>query len=200
MNTPTYNPELKSKFHRKNDFLAKAGLQKKQPELITQAISFRMVYSLNAGGRKQRMSVFVAVGTGNGKVGFGLGKAKDTALAIAKASAKASKHMMRIGMKEKRTVYHPITAKYCASKVTILPASEGSGMKCSNNARLFFECLGMQDVSAKIRGRHPINCIKAIAKALTSISSPREIAARRGVSLFRVLNTKPKNKMENVNE
>lgn len=165
----------------------------KRQELIKKAINFRMVNSLNEGGRQPRMSVFVAVGTGTGKVGFGLGKAKDTASAVAKAIARASKNMIRIGMREKRTIHHAITAKFCSSRVTLLPAIQGSGMRCSNTARLFLECLGIKDISVKIWGRHPINCIKALSKALSSISSPREIALNRGVSLFRVLNRKPKN-------
>lgn len=165
---------------------------RKKPELIKQALHYRAVYGLNAGGRKQKMSVFVAVGNGLGKVGIGMGKAKDTSSAVAKAVAQASKGMLKVGMRDKRTVYHPITVKFCASRARIMPAPAGSGMKCSDKARLFLECLGIKDVSVKIWGRNPINCIKALSKGLSDIISPREIAARRGVSLFRVLNIKPK--------
>lgn len=161
---------------------------KKKQELIKQAISYRMVYSLNAGGRKQKMSVFVAVGNGMGKAGYGIGKTKDTSSAVARAVVKASKNMVRIPLKQRRTVYNHITCKYCSTIVRVMSVPEGSGMKCSNTARLYLECLGIKDISVKFyRSTNPINSVKALAKALTNIVPPKEIAARRGVSLFRVV-------------
>lgn len=161
---------------------------REEETLNKRVVNLRWVYSLNAGGRKQRMSVFVVVGNGNGKVGFGIGKAKDTSSAVKKAIAEAKNSMKRIHMKYGRTVHHDINMKYCSSMVKIRSAMPGSGIKCSSSARLFIECLGMKDVVVKSHGSsNPINLIKALSKGLLSISSPHEIAGRRGVSYARVI-------------
>jgi len=168
--------------------------------LTKKVVSLRWVYSLNAGGRKQRMSVFVVVGNNAGKVGFGLAKAKDTSSAVKKAITAATRSIKRIPMKEGRTAYHDITSKYCASMVKIRSGAAGSGIKCSNSARLFVEALGMKDIVIKSYGsNNPINLIKALNKGLSSISSPHEIAMRRGVSYARVIgrnNVEAKNGVE----
>ena len=162
--------------------------QQADETLNKRIVNLRWVYSLNAGGRKQRMSVFVVVGNSAGKVGFGIGKAKDTSSAVKKAIAEAKNSMRRVHMKYGRTVHHDITMKYCASTVKIRSAVSGSGIKCSNSARLFIECLGMKDVVVKCHGStNPINVIKALSKGMLSISSPHEIAIRRGVSHARVI-------------
>jgi small subunit ribosomal protein S5 len=156
--------------------------------LTKKVVSLRWVYSLNAGGRKQRMSVFVVVGNNAGKVGFGLAKAKDTSSAVKKAITTATKSIKRISMKQNRTTHHDIVSKYCASMVKIRSGAPGSGIKCSNSARLFVESLGMKDIVVKSYGsNNPINLIKALHKGLSSISSPHDIAMRRGVSYARVI-------------
>jgi len=156
--------------------------------LNKRVVSLRWVYSLNAGGRKQRMSVFVVVGNGAGKVGFGIGKAKDTSSAVKKAISAARGSMRRVHMKFGKTVHHDITSKYCSSEVKIRSAAPGSGIKCSNSGRLLMECLGMKDIVVKCHGStNPINSIKALAKGLLSISSPHDMALRRGVSYKRVV-------------
>jgi len=163
-------------------------VRNEEASLVNKVVNLRWVYSLNAGGRKQRMSVFVVVGNSAGKVGFGIGKAKDTSSAIKKAIIKARQRMVRFSMKQNRTVHHDIVSKYCSSKATIRYASPGSGIKCSNSARLFIEALGMKDLVIKSHGSsHPINLIKAISKGLSMISSPHQIAKRRGVEFNRVI-------------
>jgi len=157
-------------------------------QLNKRVVNLRWVYSLNAGGRKQKMSVFVVVGNGAGKVGFGLGKAKDTSSAVKKAIADASNSMKRVHMKQGKTIHHDIATKYGASGVKIRSALTGSGLKCSNSARLFMEALGVKDIVVKAHGStNPINMIKAISKGMLEINSPHEIALRRGVSYSRVL-------------
>jgi small subunit ribosomal protein S5 len=167
---------------------ARSGQHLREKDLNKRVINLRWVYSLNAGGRKQRMSAFMVVGNGAGKVGYATAKAKDTSSAVKKAIAKASKSIRKVGMKYGRTPHHDITYKYGASTVTIRSAAPGSGIKCSNSIRLYMECLGMKDVVVKSRGsRNPINVIKAIDAGLRMTSSPREIAMRRGISYAKLL-------------
>lgn len=162
--------------------------KKEEDNLNKRVVSLRWVYSLNAGGRKQRMSVFVVVGNGNGKVGFGIGKAKDTSSAVKKAISQARQRMTRFNMRHGRTVHHDITSKYCSSIVQIRAAAPGSGIKCSSSARLFVECLGLKDVVVKShKSSNPINVIKALNRGMRMITSPHEVAKRRGVPYQRVL-------------
>lgn len=162
--------------------------QKEDANLQKRVVDIRWVYSLNAGGRKQKMSVFVVVGNGNGQVGFGLGKAKDTSTAVKKAISNAKNAMQRIHIKKGKTVHHDIEAKYCASKIKIRSRKLGSGLKCGGPARPLLECAGIENGTIKSNGsNNPINLIKATFKALMSISSPHIIAARRGVSFARVV-------------
>jgi small subunit ribosomal protein S5 len=176
LNTPTRAPRTN---HHQN---------KEDSNLQKRVVNIRWVYSLNAGGRKQRMSVFVVVGNGNGKVGFGLGKAKDTSTAVKKAIANAKNAMHRIHVKKGKTVHHDMEVKYCASKIKIRSRKPGSGLKCGGPARPLLECAGIENGTIKSNGsNNPINLIKATFKALMSISSPHSIASRRGVSFARVV-------------
>jgi small subunit ribosomal protein S5 len=162
--------------------------RREDENLSKRVVSLRWVYSLNAGGRKQRMSVFVVVGNGNGRVGYGIGKAKDTSSAVKKAITQARQRMTKFHMKHGRTVHHDITTKYCSSIVQIKSALPGSGIKCSSSARLFVECLGMKDIVIKShKSSNPINLIKALSRGLSMIRSPYEVAKRRGVTYERVL-------------
>ena len=181
-----------------NNKTPRAMTQNQNPRAMTQnrddanlqkrVVNIRWVYSLNAGGRKQRMSVFVVVGNGSGKVGFGLGKAKDTSTAVKKAIANAKNAMQKIQIKKGKTVYHDTEAKYCASRIKIRSRKPGSGLKCGGPARPLLECAGIENGTIKSNGsNNPINMIKATFKALMTISSPNTIAARRGVSFARVI-------------
>ena len=172
---------------------ARQGHQLREKDLNKRVINLRWVFSLNAGGRKQRMSAFMVVGNGAGKVGYAIAKAKDTSSAVKKAISKASKSIKKVGMKYGRTPHHDITSKYGASVVTIRSAPPGSGIKCSNSIRLYMECLGMKDVVVKSRGsRNPINVIKAIDKGLRMTSSPREICMRLNISYAKLLGKESK--------
>lgn len=166
--------------------------KREEDNLNKRVVSLRWVYSLNAGGRKQRMSVFVVVGNGSGKVGFGIGKAKDTSSAVRKAITQAKQRMVKFNIKHGRTIHHDINTKYCASNIKMKSANPGSGIKCSSSARLFVECLGIKDIVIKShKSSNPINIIKALSKGLSMISSPHEIAKKRGVSYRRVLGLSP---------
>lgn len=163
----------------------------KTPKICKRVVSVRWVYSLNAGGRKQRTSVFAIAGNAKGKVGIGLGKAKNTTVAAKKAVDKASKIMKRVAAmspKYPSTIYHGVTAKHCATRVVIRPSVEGQGIKAGNPSRLLVECMGVKNIVVKVHGsNNPINVVKAILKGLNLISSPSEIANRRGVSYDRVV-------------
>lgn len=162
----------------------------KSMKICKRIVNVRWVYSLNAGGRKQRTSVFAIAGNAKGRVGIGLGKAKNTTVAAKKAVDQASKIMTRIfaiNHSAESSVYHSITGKHGATKVVIMPSVAGQGIKGGSPVRLLMECLGVKNVIVKVHGsNNPINTVKAVLNGLNMISSPKEIAARRNVSYERI--------------
>ena len=163
----------------------------KSLKICKRVVSVRWVYSLNAGGRKQRTSVFAIAGTSKGRVGIGLGKAKNTTVAAKKAVDQASKLMKRvyaISSMPESSVHHSVVAKHGATRVVVMPSVAGQGIKAGDPVRLLMECLGVKNVVVKVHGsNNPINTVKAVLKGLNLISSPREISARRNVSYERVI-------------
>jgi small subunit ribosomal protein S5 len=146
--------------------------------------NIRWVSHLNAGGRIQGVSVCSIIGNGKGVAGIGMATGKDTSAAIRKSSSNAKKNMIKIQMKQGRTVHHSITQKYCSTVVLIMPGKVGSGIKCSNTIRLLMNCFGFKDISIKCLSgsRNRINVLRAVIEGLKNISSPQKIAEKRGIS------------------
>ena len=163
----------------------------KHSKICKRIVSVRWVYSLNAGGRKQRTSVFAIAGNAKGKVGMGLGKAKNTTVAAKKAVDQASKIMSRIfalSPAPQFSIHHSVTSKHGATRVMIMPSASGQGIKAGNPIRLLMECIGIKNVVVKVRGsNNPINAVKAVLRGMNLVSSPREIAARRNIPYERVV-------------
>ncbi len=135
------------------------------------------------GGRQFGFTALTVVGDGEGKVGIGYGKAKEVPVAIQKAMERARRDMVTVALKD-GTLQYPITARHGAAKVFMKPASEGTGIIAGGAMRAVFEVLGVRNVLAKCIGsRNPINVVKATLKGLAEMSSPEDIAAKRGKSV-----------------
>ncbi len=149
------------------------GLQEK-------LVAVNRVAKVVKGGRQFGFTALTVVGDGEGKVGIGYGKAKEVPVAIQKAMERARRGMVTVALKE-GTLQYPITATHGAAKVFMKPASEGTGIIAGGAMRAVFEVLGVRNVVAKCIGsRNPINVVKATLNGLAGMSSPEEIAAKRG--------------------
>jgi small subunit ribosomal protein S5 len=133
------------------------------------------------GGRRFAFAALVVVGDQKGRVGYGAGKAREVPEAIRKATERAKRGMIRVPMKEGRTLHHDIEGRYGAGKVVLRTAVAGTGIIAGGPLRAVFETLGIGDVVAKSLGsRNPHNMVKATFAALERCASPRSVANRRG--------------------
>ena len=149
----------------------------KKEELVEKLVHINRVAKTVKGGRNMSFAAVVVVGDQKGRVGYGSGKAAEVPEAITKATNEAKKNMVRIPLREGRTLHHDVQGHFGAGKV--VPA--GTGVIAGGPMRAIFEVLGVQDVVAKSLGsNNPYNMIKATFDALQSICSPRMVAAKRG--------------------
>jgi len=144
-------------------------------------VSVRRVAKVVKGGRRFGFSVVIVSGNGKGLVGYGLGKAKEVMEARSKASQAAKKSMIRVSLKENRTIHHDIVGRSGAGKVLLRTAPAGTGIIAGGAMRAVFEMLGIHDVVAKSLGSSNVhNMVGATFDALAKLSSPKQIAERRG--------------------
>jgi len=133
------------------------------------------------GGRRFSFAAMVVVGDGRGRVGFGTGKAREVPEAIRKATEQAKRNMIRVPLREGRTLHHDVKGHFGAGKVILRAAPSGTGIIAGGPMRAVFETMGVQDVVAKSMGtQNPNNMIKATFDALQNSFSPRSIASKRG--------------------
>jgi small subunit ribosomal protein S5 len=150
-------------------------------DLIDKLVSINRVAKVVKGGRRFGFAALVVVGDGKGRVGYGAGKAKEVSDAMRKALETAKKSMVRIPLREGRTVHHDLYGRFGAGKVIIRTAPVGTGIIAGGPMRAVFEALGVQDVVAKSVGTsNPHNMLKATFDALDTMRSPRAVAAKRG--------------------
>jgi len=151
------------------------------PELREKLVSVRRTAKVVKGGRIFGFAAIVVIGDGKGRVGFGLGKSREVPAAIQKAMEQGKRNMVRIPLKN-RTIQHPITGLYGATKVVMIPASEGTGLIAGGAVRAVCEVMGIQDILAKCIGaRNPVNVVRATIKALTEMTTLEYVAAKRGI-------------------
>lgn len=132
------------------------------------------------GGKQFSFAAVTVVGDGKGRIGIGRGKAKEVPVAIQKSLDNARKNMRHVVLKGD-TIHHQIIGKHGATRVFMKPASEGTGIIAGGAMRAVFEVLGVKNVLAKIGGStNPVNVVRATLKALSSISTPEQVAAKRG--------------------
>ncbi len=164
-------------------------------DLIDKLVGINRVAKVVKGGRRFGFAALVVVGDGKGKVGIGSGKAKEVPEAIRKATEKAKISMIKVPLKEGRTLHHDCVGIFGAGKVNLRSAPSGTGIIAGGPMRAVFETLGVQDVVAKsIGSSNPHNMVKATFKALKEIQSPRSIASKRGIKVSSVFGNNNKNK------
>ena len=140
------------------------------------------------GGRRFGFAALVVVGDRKGRVGYGSGKAREVPEAIRKATEQARRALVRIPLREGRTLHHDIVGHFGAGVVVLRAAKPGTGIIAGGPMRAIFEALGVQDVVAKSVGTsNPHNMIKATFTALTHSVSPRTVAQRRGKKVSEIL-------------
>ena len=150
-------------------------------ELIEKLVHINRVSKTVKGGKRFGFAALVVVGDGKGRVGFGHGKAREVPEAITKATASAKKKMVRIPLKEGRTLHHDGKGRFGAGKVNLRSAPAGTGIIAGGPMRAVFESLGVHDVVTKSVGSsNPYNMIRATFDALTDQTSPKSVAQRRG--------------------
>lgn len=151
--------------------------------LEEETIKINRVTKVAKGGRTFTFSAFVVVGNKNGVVGLGFGKARDVIGAVSKASKRARKRLVKINF-YKHTIPYETTAKYCSSKIKLIPASEGTGVIAGGNVRLVLEYAGIENIFSKTYGsRNAINCSKAALVGLVNLQSAFDLAKDRNISL-----------------
>jgi len=149
--------------------------------IIEKLVHINRVSKTVKGGKRFGFAALVVVGDGSGRVGFGHGKAREVPEAISKATAAARKKMIRVPLKEGRTLHHDGKGRFGAGKVTVRTAPPGTGIIAGGPMRAVFESLGVADVVTKSVGTsNPYNMIRATFDALTDQTSPKSVAQRRG--------------------
>ena len=150
-------------------------------ELIEKLVHINRVSKTVKGGKRFGFAALVVVGDGKGRVGFGHGKAREVPEAINKATASAKKKMIRVPLKEGRTLHHGGKGRFGAGRVNVRTSPAGTGIIAGGPMRAVFESLGVHDVVTKSIGTsNPYNMIRATFDALTSQTSPKSVAQRRG--------------------
>jgi small subunit ribosomal protein S5 len=154
---------------------------REESDVIEKLVAINRVAKVVKGGRRFGFAALVVVGDGKGHVGYGHGKAREVPEAIRKATEQAKGQLIRVPLREGRTLHHDIDGHFGAGRVTLRTAPAGTGIIAGGPMRAIFESLGVQDVVAKSVGTsNPYNMIKATFDALRRVDSPRQVAARRG--------------------
>ncbi|WP_391481049.1 30S ribosomal protein S5 [Nereida sp. NH-UV-3] len=158
------------------------------PEFADRLVAINRVSKTVKGGKRFGFAALVVVGDQKGRVGFGKGKAKEVPEAIRKATEQAKRQMIRVPLREGRTLHHDMAGRHGAGKVVMRTAPTGTGIIAGGPMRAVFEMLGVQDVVAKsIGSQNPYNMIRATLDGLTKESSPRQVAQRRGKKVADIL-------------
>ncbi len=163
-------------------------MEEQGEELIEKLVHINRVSKTVKGGKRFGFAALVVVGDGKGRVGFGHGKAREVPEAISKATASAKKAMVRVPLKEGRTLHHDGNGHFGAGRVTLRSAPQGTGIIAGGPMRAVFESLGVADVVTKSVGTsNPYNMIRATFEALGTQTSPKAVAQRRGKKIADLL-------------
>lgn len=155
--------------------------EERDSEFADKLVHINRVAKVVKGGKRFGFAALVVVGDLKGRVGFGHGKAREVPEAIRKATEAARRGLIRVPLREGRTLHHDTVGRHGAGKVILRSASSGTGIIAGGAMRAVFEMLGVQDVVAKSLGStNPYNVVRATFDALKSLENPRAVAARRG--------------------
>jgi small subunit ribosomal protein S5 len=159
-----------------------------ESDIVEKLVHINRVAATVKGGRRFSFAALMVVGDQKGRVGFGHGKAREVPEAIRKATEEAKKTMIRVPLRESRTLHHDGNGRWGAGKVMVRAAPPGTGVIAGGPMRAVLETLGVQDVVGKSNGSsNPYNMVRATFEALKVQSSPRQIAAKRGKKVSDVL-------------
>lgn len=171
------------KFDRSNE--------REESEFQEKLVAVNRVAKVVKGGRRFGFAALMVVGDGRGRVGMGHGKAKEVPEAIRKATEAAKKNLIRVPLREGRTIHQDVSGSFGAGKVVLRSAPGGTGVIAGGPMRAVFDCLGVQDVVAKAIGSsNPYNMVQATLAALKTMESPRQIAARRGKKVSDIISVR----------
>ena len=158
------------------------------PEFADRLVAINRVSKTVKGGKRFGFAALVVVGDQRGRVGFGKGKAKEVPEAIRKATEQAKRQLIRVPLKDSRTLHHDMEGRHGAGKVVMRTAVAGTGIIAGGPMRAVFEMLGLQEVVAKsIGSQNPYNMIRATIDGLKQETSPRQVAQRRGKKVAEIL-------------
>ena len=173
---------------RRDDRRGNRGDDEGGEELIEKLVHINRVSKTVKGGKRFGFAALVVVGDGKGRAGFGHGKAREVPEAISKATAAAKKAMIRVPLRDGRTLHHDAKGHFGAGKVAVRAAPAGTGIIAGGPMRAVFESLGVHDVVTKSVGTsNPYNMIRATFEALKDQTSPRSVAQRRGKKVSELL-------------
>ena len=175
--------EIQEKKQRRprKDREAEARVERVADEFTDKVVHVNRVSKTVKGGKRFAFAALVVVGDQKGRVGFAHAKAKEVPDAIKKATEQARRNLMRVPLREGRTLHHDVLGHFGAGRVTLRTAPAGTGIIAGGPMRAIFEVMGIQDVVAKCTGSsNPHNMVRATFDALTSLNSPRIVAAKRG--------------------
>ena len=162
--------------------------EQRDDDLIDKLVHINRVSKVVKGGRRFSFAALVVAGDGSGRVGFGTGKAREVPEAIRKATEQAKREMVHVPLRDGRTLHHDVEGNFGAGKVVLRSAPPGTGIIAGGPMRTVFEAMGVKDVVTKsIGSANPHNMIKATFNALSSSSSPRSVAARRGKKVSEIV-------------
>jgi small subunit ribosomal protein S5 len=167
---------------RRNDRRGdRRGDDRDEPEFVEKLVSINRVAKVVKGGRRFGFAALVVVGDQKGRVGHGAGKAREVPEAIRKATEQAKRELIRVPLREGRTLHHDVKGRFGAGRVVLRSAPPGTGIIAGGPMRAIFESIGVSDVVARSVGTsNPHNMVKATFAALKLIQSPRDVASRRG--------------------
>ncbi|MBN8534680.1 MAG: 30S ribosomal protein S5 [Rhizobiales bacterium] len=158
--------------------------EERDNEFVDRLVHINRVAKTVKGGRRMAFAALVVVGDQKGRVGFGHGKAREVPEAIRKATESAKRGLLRVSLRDGRTLHHDVRGHHGAGKVLLRSAPPGTGIIAGGPMRAILECVGMSDVVAKSLGSsNPYNMVRATFDALKSEDSPRSVAARRGMKV-----------------
>jgi len=164
------------------------NIQQQDGELTDKLVAVNRVSKTVKGGKRFGFAAFMIVGDGKGRVGYGMGKAKEVPEAMRKATEEAKSSLVRIPLREGRTLHHDVSGRYGAGRVTLRSAPPGTGIIAGGPMRAVFEALGLQDVVAKSIGTsNPYNMVKATMDALQQLNAPKSVAAKRGKKINEIV-------------
>ena len=175
--------------------------EREEPEFMERLVGINRVAKTTKGGRNMAFSALMVVGDGKGRVGYGSGKAKEVPEAIRKATEQAKRNIIRVPLREGRTLHHDVKGRHGAGRVLMRSAPQGTGIIAGGPMRAVFEALGVQDVVAKAIGsNNPYSMVNATFAALKDMQSPRHVASRRNKKVAEIVSGREGKADEAANE